>query len=184
MRPDSNLRCSPLRVAALQAAAVAAEPHMHGGAQLSRTVIPRGSLRVQAGLPHRWRYAPTNKLPGGERVKRSSPLRERLASNEVGLSRAQAIHGGTHCNRNRISFEIASASDGAPAPARFTFQPYNWRRVRASIPRVLVRDDLRLASECNTRLCHLSWTLVREAGLEPPLFTTSGRSFTGCCRRR
>src|SRR6516165_2363485 len=115
MWEDSNLRCSPLWVTALQAAAVAAGPHMHGGAQLSRTVIPRGSLRVQAGLPHRWRYAPTNKLPGGERVKRSSPIRERLVSNDVGLSHAQAIHGGTHCNRNRIPCEIAFASDGAPA---------------------------------------------------------------------
>ncbi len=115
MWEDSNLRCSPLWVAVLRTAAVATEPHMRGGAQLSRTVIPRGSLRVQAGSPHRWRYAPLNKLADGERVKRSSPLQERLASNEVGLSHARAIHGGTHCNRNRIPFEIASASNGAPA---------------------------------------------------------------------
>src|SRR5579871_6323319 len=61
MWEDSNLRCSPLWVAVLQTAAVAAGPHMPGGAQLSRTVIPRGSLRVQAGSPHRWRYAPGKK---------------------------------------------------------------------------------------------------------------------------
>ena len=65
MWKDSNLRCSPLWVTALQAAAVAAGPHMHGGAQLSRTVIPRRSLRVQAGSPHRWRYAPIQKLVVG-----------------------------------------------------------------------------------------------------------------------
>jgi hypothetical protein len=43
------------------------------------------------------------------------PAWERLASNEMGLSNAQAIHGGTHCNRNRIPCEIASASNGAPS---------------------------------------------------------------------
>ena len=73
MWKDSNLRCSPLWVTALQAAAVAAGPHMHGGAQLSRTVIPRRSLRVQAGSPHRWRYAPIQKLAVAARVERASP---------------------------------------------------------------------------------------------------------------
>jgi hypothetical protein len=62
-----------LWVTALQAAAVAAGPHMHGGAQLSRTVIPHRSLRVQAGYPHRWRYAPIQKLVVAARVERASP---------------------------------------------------------------------------------------------------------------
>jgi hypothetical protein len=73
MWKDSNLRCSPLWVTALQAAAVAAGPHMHGGAQLSRTVIPRRSPRVQAGSPHRWRYAPIQKLAVAAREERASP---------------------------------------------------------------------------------------------------------------
>lgn len=73
MWEDSNLRCSPLRVTALQAAAVASGPHMHGGTQLSRTVIPRGSLRVQAGSPHRSRYAPFKNLAVAARVERAGP---------------------------------------------------------------------------------------------------------------
>src|ERR1700756_5341003 len=41
-------------------------------------------------------------MADGERVKRSSPEWERLASDEVGLSHTRAIHGGTQSTRSSI----------------------------------------------------------------------------------
>ena len=37
---------------------------------------------------------------------------------------------------------------------------------------------------CGLPLSHPASKLVHVGGLEPPLFTTPGHSFTGCCRRR